>query len=383
MKIAFVYDAIYPYVKGGVEKRVWELAVRLSGRGHEVHIFGMKFWDSKDLLIRDGIYLHGVCPAHKLYTGGRRSLWQPLYFSIRLIAPLIREKFDIIDCQQFPYFSCISTGFVSKMRRIPLVITWIEVWGDYWFEYLGIMGFSGKLLERYLAWFSCPTIAISNFTAHRFRTTYHKPIHVVIPVGIDIGKISAGSPSPEQSDIIFVGRLIKEKNVDMLVNAAAIILTEYPGLRVTLIGEGPEEKKIQDMIRQKSLENVVRLHSFYDSHDDLIAALKSSKIFVLPSTREGFGISALEALACGLPVVTIDHPANAIRDLIHENNGFLCSLSAEDLANTISLALRRHKEMRDFCILSARAFDWEHITSDIEAFYQTVIPNDVSRKYQE
>ena len=48
MKIAFVYDAIYPYVKGGVEKRVWELAVRLSRRGHEVHLFGMKFWDGED-----------------------------------------------------------------------------------------------------------------------------------------------------------------------------------------------------------------------------------------------------------------------------------------------------------------------------------------------
>jgi len=43
MKIAFVYDVIYPYVKGGVEKRVWELATRLIRRGHEVHLFGMKF----------------------------------------------------------------------------------------------------------------------------------------------------------------------------------------------------------------------------------------------------------------------------------------------------------------------------------------------------
>jgi glycosyltransferase involved in cell wall biosynthesis len=127
------------------------------------------------------------------------------------------------------------------------------------------------------------------------------------------------------------------------------------------------------MIRQKGLENVIRLHAFYDSHDELIAALKSSKIFVLPSTREGFGISALEALACGLPVVTTDHPANAIRDLLNGNNGFLCSLSADDLARTLSLALQRHKEMRNSCVLSAQAFDWDHITVDIEEFYQNVI----------
>ena len=380
MKIAFVYDVIYPYVKGGVEKRVWELAVRLSRRGHEVHLFGMKSWDGDDIIIQEGVSLHGICPARRLYTRGRRSLWQPLFYSIYLILPLLKEKFDIIDCQQFPYFSCISSGFVSKLKKIPLVITWIEVWGDYWNVYLGKMGFSGKLIERSVARFSFPTIAVSHRTARRFEMIHYKTINSVIPAGIDTGNIKAISPSYEQSDIIFVGRLIKEKNADLLVEAVALALPEYPALRVLILGEGPEEKKIQEIIKQKYLEDVIRLHGFYDSHDDMIAALKSSKIFVLPSTREGFGISALEALACGLPVVTIDHPANAIRDLINGKNGFLCSLSAGDLGDTICLALRHHEEMRGSCILSASSFDWEGITSDIEAFYQSVIAGYPTRK---
>jgi glycosyltransferase involved in cell wall biosynthesis len=380
MKIAFVYDVIYPYVKGGVEKRVWELATRLTRRGHEVHLFGMKFWDGEDILFREGIWLHGICPAHNLYTGGRRSFWKPFYFSICLIPSLLREKFDIIDCQQFPYFSCITTGFVSKMKKIPLTITWIEVWGDYWYEYIGKMGFLGKIIERDVARFLYPTIAVSRFTANRFEMTYHKPINSVIPIGIDTGKINAIFPSTEQSDIIFVGRLIKEKNADLLVKAVALALPEYPELRVLIIGEGPEKKKIEITIKQKNLEKIVKIQSFYDSHDDLTSRLKASKIFVLPSTREGFGISALEALACGLPVVTINHPANAMCDLINENNGFLCSLSAEDLANTICQALQRHKEMRTSCILSAELYDWEIILSDIEAFYRSVITDHAFRK---
>ena len=372
MKIAFVYDAIYPYVKGGVEKRIWELAVRLSRKGHVVHLFGMKFWAGDDILFHEGIYLHGVSPAHELYAGGRRSILQPLLFSICLTFPLLREKCEIIDCQQFPYFSCISAGFVSKIKKIPLTITWIEVWGDYWYEYIGKMGFLGKLTEQYIAGFSCPTISISPFTAHRFRTMFNKPIDAVIPTGIDIGKINAIIPSVEPCDVIFVGRLIKEKNADLLVNAVALAQREFPGLRVLLIGEGPEEKKIRDIIQQKRLEGVVRVCGFYESHDDLIAAIKSSKIFVLPSTREGFGIAALEALACGLPVVTVNHPANAIRDLISVRNGFLCNLSVEDLAGSICQALQHHKEMRNACILSAEPYDWERITRDIEKFYQSV-----------
>jgi glycosyltransferase involved in cell wall biosynthesis len=373
MKIAFVYDVIYPYVKGGVEKRVWELATRLSRRGHEVHLFGMKFWDGEDILVREGVFLHGVCPVQKLYAGGRRTIWQAIYFSIRLISPLLKERFDIIDCQQFPLFSCFSSRLVSRIRKIPLVITWYEVWGDYWYEYLGYKGLIGKVIERNIASFKCPTISVSVMTANRFRTGFKKPVTTVIPVGIDISRIRSIPPSTEESDIIFVGRLIKEKNGALLVRAFYSLSTQYKNIRLVIIGDGPEREVITALIEDFSLNNQVSLMGFTDEHDDLIARLKSSKVFVLPSTREGFGISALEALACGIPVVTVDHPANAIRDLITEYNGFLCSLSAQDLAGKISLALQHHIVMRDACIVSAESFDWNRITSDIESYYQSVI----------
>ena len=48
-----------------------------------------------------------------------------------------------------------------------------------------------------------------------------------------------------------------------------------------------------------------------ENYDDLIGYMKSSKVFVLPSTREGFGMVVIEANACGIPVVTINHPMNA------------------------------------------------------------------------
>ncbi len=101
--------------------------------------------------------------------------------------------------------------------------------------------------------------------------------------------------------------------------------------------------------------------------------MKASKVFVLPSTREGFGITALEALACGLPVVTVDHPANAIREFITEKNGFLSSLSAEDLADKIRQALTHRVEMRDACTATAAAFDWDRIAAESEEYYRSVI----------
>ena len=369
MKIAFIYDTIYPDVKGGVEKRVWELATRLTHRGHDVHLFGMKFWDGEDILIRDGVSLHGVCPVQKLYFGGRRTIWQALYFSIHLISPLVKERFDIIDCQQFPYFSCFSTKLASVIKKTQLVITWHEVWGNYWYEYLGWKGFVGKTIEQLVARLTSENVAVSKTTAKNLYSLGLRHEIKIIPNGIDLTRLRSISPSSESWDIIFVGRLIKEKHADMLINALELLLHEFPDIRVLIIGEGPEYLKTKHLIDEKKMNESIYICGFYRNHDDLIAQLKSSKVFVLPSTREGFGISALEALGCGIPVVTVDHPANAIRDLITGGNGFICPLSAEDLAKTICLALRHQKEMRNACTKSAESFDWENITSDIETFY--------------
>jgi glycosyltransferase involved in cell wall biosynthesis len=112
---------------------------------------------------------------------------------------------------------------------------------------------------------------------------------------------------------------------------------------------------------------------FLDNHDEIIARMKSAKICVLPSMREGFGIAALEALACGIPVITVDHPANAIQDLINGQNGCLCKLTAEDLAATIVMVMAQYKEMKPACIASAETFDWDHIVSELESCYQSVI----------
>ena len=113
------------------------------------------------------------------------------------------------------------------------------------------------------------------------------------------------------------------------------------------------------------------LKPFTDSHDEVISLMKSSHVCVIPSTREGFGIAALEALACGLPVVTVDHPDNAICELITDETGFRSSLSVEDLAGKIRDALSRYLAMKPACIASAEAYDWDRIIPELEQYYQT------------
>src|SRR5262245_13845092 len=104
-KIALVYDAIYPYVMGEGARRFYELGKRLAASGHEVHLYGMKFWDGPAVIERDVLVLHGLCQARPLYTKtGRRSISQAVIFGLSSLK-LVRAEFDVIDCCGFPYFS--------------------------------------------------------------------------------------------------------------------------------------------------------------------------------------------------------------------------------------------------------------------------------------
>ena len=372
MKIAYVYDAVYPYVKGGVEKRICEISRRLVKRGHQVHIFGIKWWDEKDVIIKEGVYLHGVCELKELYIDGKRSIGEAIYFARKLALPLLKEDFDVIDCQAFPYFSCFSAKISSSLNRIPLLITWHEVWDDYWYEYLGMKGAFGKTVEKMTVHLTDKAIAVSDRTKkdlERIGGGSKKEIKV-IPNGIDFDKIKDVKVSDKKSDVIFVGRLVEEKNVDILIRAIKLVKTDTPDIKCIIIGDGPKKNELEKLVHDLDLEGHIEFTGFLEDYNEVISCMKSSKVFVLPSTREGFGISALEANACGLPVVTVNHKMNATCDFITDGgNGFLCELSEKDISDKIIKGLGEGKDMEKRCIERVRGRGWDEISLLVESFY--------------
>jgi len=377
VKIAYVYDVIYPYVKGGAEKRIWEISKRLARRGHEVHIFGMKFWDGvveEDVIRKEGVFMHGICDPQDLYVAeGRRSIKEAMYFAQKLISPLLKGDYDVIDCQAFPYFPCFSAKLCSMLKRTPLIITWHEVWDDYWYVYLGRNGLFGKLVERLVSRLTGNIIAVSARTKRDLERIGVKSEIIEIPNGIAIEKIAQIAVSANESDIIFAGRLIRDKNVDVLIKAVGLVKKEIPEVKCTIIGGGPEQSGLEVLAAELGLKENIEFTGFLDESEVLISRMKSSKVFVLPSTREGFGIVALEANACGLPVITVNHDMNAVCDLILTDNGFRCELSAADIAEKILEGFDRREAMRVHCIERANGYDWAIIVDTIENFYAKVV----------
>jgi len=364
MKIAYVYDAVYPFVKGGVEKRLYEIGRRLAKR-HEVHWFGLNWGDLTE------IKLHKVGQGLSLYSGNRRSISEAVYFAVKLLSKFDGE-YDIIDCQQFPYLSCFSAKFHSTLKNTPLVITWHEVWGEYWGEYLGSLGIFGDQIEKLTSKLTRNNVSVSKLTQKRLHSLGVRSDF--IPNGIDFEKIRRVKKADDQYDVIFVGRLIREKNVNLLLEALMKVKKNIPDISMLIVGDGPEKNQLKKLAFELGLSKNVTFMEFRESHDEILSYMKSSKIFVLPSKREGFGIVALEANASGLPVVTLDYPMNAAKELIiHGYNGFISSPSSSSLAEYIEISLTSGKKLKRNCIKNAKGYDWSNIAELTEKFYERVL----------
>lgn len=383
MKIAFVYDAIYPWVKGGAEMRIHELGKRLSARGHEVHIFGVKWWEGEDTFEYEGMTLHGVCKARKLYVNGRRSISEAIIFAVKLFPELRREKFDLIDVSVFPYFSCFTVKAVSLLKRIPVVFTWHEVWDDYWYEYLGRTGFFGKLIEKAVSKLSGNNIAVSSWTKNRLEAlgVSERKI-IVIPNGIDLKRISEIKPesgrSPEDPeskihDIIFAGRFIKEKNVDLLIKAVALLKADFPDIRCCIVGDGPEKAALVELAKETGVYGNIEFAGFQE-YGALIGKIKASKVLVLPSSREGFGMVVIEAFACGVPVVTVRAKYNAAQGLVDNGvDGFAVEPEDREIAKGIERIFVKnttYKQVSEAAFRKAKKYDWNEVVGKIENSYE-------------
>lgn len=379
MKIAFVFDGVYPWIKGGADKRVFEIAKRLAKK-HEVHWYSVGWWRDSDTRDFDyeGIHMHGVCDPIEFYVRGRRSIWEAIVFAAHLMPEFITEEFDVIDCQEFPYFPCFVAKTNSILKRSNLVITWYEVWDDYWYEYLGKKGFFGKVIERWSSKLPKIIIPISdkikedlsllNVPAEKLK---------VAPNGVDYYRLQKIKPAKEKFDVIYVGRLISHKNVDYLIRSIKIVKSEFNDIRCGIIGSGPEIENLKNLSKNLNLEENIKFFGFVESDEQVYAYMKSSKLSVLPSTREGFPNTILEANACGLPVLIVHGEKNAGVGVVKNDlNGFILELSPEDIASKIIELLKNDDQLltlKNNALKYAQNHDWDIIVDNIEKIYVEAI----------
>ena len=142
--------------------------------------------------------------------------------------------------------------------------------------------------------------------------------------------------------------------------------------RLVMIGDGPERVTAEDETRRLGVEGSV---SFLGKIDDIAPLLASADIFLLPSETESFGLSALEALASGVPVVCTR--VGGLPEVVRDNEtGFLCEVGDVEGMARVSLELlndpERWQQMSKLAAADARArFSEEQIVTQYEHMYRT------------
>jgi len=375
-KIAVVADSVYPFATGGKEKRIYDITTRLASTGCEATIYCMKLWEGPDTIVRDGVTFCAIAPRFGLYNGARRSILPAVVFALCCFRMLFK-KFDVADVDHIPHLVLFSMKIVCVLKGKPLLATWHEVWGAaYWREYLGgTMGSLAALIEKWSIRLPDAIISVSGHTTALLRPLAgpRKKIFT-IPNGLDFAHISTLSPAQKGTDIVFAGRLLAHKNIDMLLRAVAILSRTRPNVSAAIVGEGPEKERLVSLARELKIERNVSFLDFFPTHDELYRFMHASKVFALPSSREGFSIVVLEANACGLPVVTVSQEHNAARDLVDEGeNGSVVDFSPEALAQGIEKFLASPVSC-DTCVSYAKKYEWQPLVEDVARVYRGELP---------
>lgn len=179
-------------------------------------------------------------------------------------------------------------------------------------HYCWLLGQDAKKGNRYVTKMAAPAttyIALSDFIRETFANNYSIRPANTIPIGIDINEYPV-EVKEKTIDIMAAGSLIPLKQYEIFIAVIAELKKTKPDIKAVLCGGGPEFKKLQTSINDLSLQQNISLCG-ERSHEDILNTMQRAKIFLHPSSYEGFGMVCIEALYAGAQVISFCKPVEA------------------------------------------------------------------------
>ena len=297
VKIAFVSDVAYPWTKGGMEA-IHCIEMKELAKNNEVYCFCMRFEGMKEEFFEDGIHYvtAGKASLKELYTEkGTRSIALARRFASALPEALGPYRFDLVYANSFPYLHLKAVKAYCKAEGSRLALDVAEVWDlKRWKDYLGrVKGIAAYHYARNALKGADAYIANSSSTAKDLESAGipKGKITVLSPV-IDLKTMP--KPAKKQPVVIYAGRLIKEKRLDLWIDAVVKAHRLHPGVNGLIVGLGPEETDIKKMINRYPF---IKMRKPYSSKARLYNAMGKSIAMLNMSEREGLSVITIESAA--------------------------------------------------------------------------------------
>ena len=368
MKILQTPARFYPHV-GGVESYVYNLSRELVKMGNEVSVICANEPNAGDGVV-DGVKVKRLGYVGKI---ANTNITPKLPYAIW------KEDFDVIHTHLPTPWSADWSVLVSKIRRKPAVVTYHNDIAGF-----GAMRYVAKAYNRTMLKFilgEVKKIIITNKKHLKFSpflNDYTEKIEV-IPPGVDTNKFRPLETDKEENSIFFLSvldRYHEYKGLEYLLQALKIVKGEIKNVKLTVGGRGELFDYYKGMAYSLGLRNNVKFVG-YIPEDEILGYYNRSELFVLPSvspTQEGFGIVLLEAMACGLPVITTNIVGLA-DEIEKEDAGVVIEpRNSAKLAEYIIRFFQDKKLIRKGMNARrlAEKYDWGRIAREISEVYLTM-----------
>lgn len=323
MNIALFTDTYYPEING-VAASVYLLKQELEKRGHEVYVITTTTPGAPEH--EHNVYRVPSLPC-LLITERRVGL-----FYQRKLAHIIRHMhLDVIHTQT-EFSLGIFGRIMAKELHLPLVHTYHTIYEDYTHYFMKFKSLDerAKSFVRFFTKVCCNTVEEVVVPTEKVRSlllSYHvsQNIHV-IPTGIDLSKFEPGKYSeqellkvreslgisPVEKVILYLGRISQEKNLEELLVSIPPFLAKHPDSRFLIIGGGPDKERLMELVETlPSLSDAARKQIIFGGAQpwDIIGKFyQIGDVFVSASNSETQGLTYIEAMAAGLPVVAKEDP---------------------------------------------------------------------------
>ncbi len=387
MNIGLFTDTYFPQLNG-VAASTATLAAQLRALGHTVYIFTPSdpHMDDADPWV---IHMPSMpCVFIQQYRVG-------LAYSPHVLAKIASLKLDIVHTQTEFSLGMFGKTY-SKLGDIPMVHTYHTMYEDYVHYIVNGALISRSMAHRFSRMFC-------NFARHVIAPTEKvrqslleygvtKPIHV-IPTGIDVSRFLPEQYTEEEVTaaraefglakdhfvVLVLGRVTKEKSIDVVLEAMPALFSKHENARLLLVGDGQYRPQLEEQAKTLGISDKVIFGGFRP-WENIGLYYQAGDVFVSASQSETQGLTFVEAMAAGLPVVARDDLC--IRGVVEDGTTGLLFTTTEGLSSRLE-QLMENKDLAHALSENGKAkaasLSAEAFGRHVEALYQTVIADWNSR----